>query len=347
MCTNFALYSTKNVSTYAITARTMDFSQNLKTHVCVVPRNKSFPAIDLLPVHNPVKWTNQYGYVGMETVFFEIARGITDGINEVGLSIGELWLPCSQYPKSESATKPLLFNINILDWVLGNFASVAEVKAALNTITVININERIPSARFPTHFVISDSTGANIIIEFMNGAMQVYESDNGIMTNAPDYQWQLNNLTNYVNLSTTNNPIEIWGQQGNGNGCLGMPGDYTPPSRFVRAWMLQQSAQNYTPKNTEEAVGLAARILQNFGTPMGSIVENTPDHSTADKYLDRTQWGVVRDHKEKVYYYFTQFNNNLFSVDLKAIDFSAIKASAMPIAQAVWHTDITKGLIHQ
>lgn len=344
MCTNFALFSTAAAKTYAITARTMDFAANLNFHVCVVPRARSFPHLALTPIHNPLTWKNEYGYVGIQADIHDVARGITDGMNEVGLSIAELWLPCSEYPKSAAATHPVIYNVNLPEWVLGNFDSVAALKTALASITVVNINERVSQARFPTQFVVSDSAGANLIIEFMNGAMQVYDSANGVMTNAPDYPWQLDNLTNYVNLSLVNNPIEFWGQQCNGNGCLGMPGDYTPPSRFVRAWMLQQATQHYVPKDTQEAIGLAARILQNFGTPMGAIVTAASPPGSAATSLDYTQWAVVRDHKDAVYYYFTQFNNILFAVDLKAIDFSTVKGSAVPISQSVWNIDITDTL---
>ncbi|MEI6707438.1 MAG: linear amide C-N hydrolase [Methylococcales bacterium] len=345
MCTNFSLFSTGNNSNYAISARTMDFAQDLNTSVCVVPRGQSFPAIAILPEHNPVKWTNQYGYVGMQANIDNAIHGLTDGMNEAGLSIGELWLPCSEYPTSKSATNPVLYNINLIDWVLGNFDSVQSLKTGLTAITIVNINERYSQARVPTHFAVSDSDGNNIIIEFMNGAMQVYDSPNGVMTNAPPYNWQLDNLSTYVNLSLTNNPKQFWGQELNGSGLLGMPGDYSAPSRFIRAWMLQQSTQNYTPQNTEEAVGLAARILQNFATPMGSVMEAATATGSSTNNLDRTQWGVIRDQKQRVYYFFTQFNNNLFSVDLQKIDFGTVKASATPAIQPVWHNDITDTLI--
>jgi choloylglycine hydrolase len=117
-----------------------------------------------------------------------------------------------------------------------------------------------------------------------------------------------------------------------------MPGDYTAPSRFIKATMLQQSTQNYTPENQEQAVGLALRILQNFGTPKGSVVE------VNDGKLDYTQWGVVRDHKNLVYYFFTQFNNNIFSVDLSKINFETVKPNGISIEQPVWTTDITPSL---
>jgi choloylglycine hydrolase len=103
--------------------------------------------------------------------------------------------------------------------------------------------------------------------------------------------------------------------------------------------MLQQSTQNYTPQNLEEAIGLSARILQNFGTPKGSLV------AFNNGSLDYTQWSVIRDHKNLVYYFFTQFNNNIFAVDLNKINFQTAKANEISIKQSNWMTDITSNII--
>lgn len=336
MCTNFALYSTGANTPYRITARTMDFAADLMTQLKVIPRGKSFPELVLTPLTNPVKWTNQYGYVGMECGP-EGVKQITDGLNEVGVSVGLLWLADSQYPTSESAKNPTIYNVCLGDWILGNFASVADLKSALQNVTVINIKERVP-VRFVLHYVVSDNTGANLVIEFTNGQMQTYEPANGVMTNAPPYPYHLDNLSNYVNLSLTNNAQVWWGQEINGSGCLGMPGDYTAPSRFIKATMLQQSTQNYTPENQEQAIGLALRILQNFATPKGSVVEVNGGK------LDYTQWGVVRDHKNLVYHFFTQFNNNTFAIDLSKINFQTVKPNGISIEQSNWMTDITANL---
>ena len=336
MCTNFALFSTGTNSPYTITARNMDFAEELFTKLKVIPRGQSFPDLPVTPLSNPLKWKNQYGYVGMNCGPDGLQQS-TDGLNEKGLSVGLLWLPNSEYP-SPSSTSPNVYNACLGDWILGNFDSIASLKAGLETITVIDIHDRIP-IRCVLHYVVSDNTGGNLVIEFTNGQMQTYEPENGVMTNAPPYPYHLDNLSNYVNLNLKNNSQVWWGQELNGSGCLGMPGDYTPPSRFVRATMLQQSTQNYTPQNLEEAIGLSARILQNFGTPKGSLV------AFNNGSLDYTQWSVIRDHKNLVYYFFTQFNNNIFAVDLNKINFQTPKANEISIKQSNWMTDITSNII--
>lgn len=338
MCTNFALFSTSSNSTYAITARAMEFAGSLNTQIQITPQGQSFPVAALTPPTNALTWQNQYGYIAM-TGEGDGFSASTDGLNEKGLSVGLLWLPGSEYPTSQAATNPIIYNGALGDWILGNFDSVASLKSALATITVININERDPNAFFPLHYIVSDNTGANLIIEFVNGQMQTYEPENGVMTNAPPYPYHLANLSNYVNLSVKNSPQVWWGQEINGSGCLGMPGDYTPPSRFVRATMLQQSAQNYTPKNLQEAIGLATRIVTSFGIAMGSQAEaNNPQLG------DYTLWGVIRDHKNLVYYFYTSFNNNLSAIDLKELDLTQGKLTLKPLIQPTWSIDLTEQL---
>jgi len=338
MCTNFALFSTGTNSTYAITARAMEFTGSLGTQIQITPQGQSFPVASLTPATNPLTWKNKYGYVAMTGGNSEFSAA-TDGLNEMGLSVGLLWLPGTQYPTAEASTQPIILNGALGDWILGNFASVESLKSALNSITVININEQYPTANFPLHYIVSDNTGANLIIEFVNGAMQTYQPENGVMTNAPPYPYHLANQSNYVNLSVKNSPQVWWGQEINGSGCLGMPGDYTPPSRFVRATMLQQSAQNYTPKNLQEAIGLATRILTSFGIAMGSQADtNNPQVG------DYTLWGVIRDHKNLVYYFYTSFNNNLSAIDLKELDLSQGKITLKPLIQPTWLIDLTQQL---
>jgi choloylglycine hydrolase len=334
MCTTFSLYLKGSNSPDVITARTMDFARDLKTQVKVIPQGQSFPSLENTPLKNPLKWQNKYGYVSMEcNLGLPTATATSDGLNEAGLSVAALWLPDSVYASSESATTPTIYNSCLPDWILGNFDSVAAVQYALENITVINIKERFP-VHIVLHYVISDQDGNNLIVEFTNGQLQTYEPDNAVMTNAPTYNYQLVNLDNY-DLSLTSNPKVVWGQEVNGSGCYGMPGDFSPPSRFVRATTYRQAIDNYTPQNKQEAIALTTRILQNCLVPMGTIkAANNGD-------LDYTQWGVVRDQKELVYYFFSTFNINLFAVDLKQFDLSQGTPQTMPLIQDQWVSYLT------
>lgn len=120
-----------------------------------------------------------------------------------------------------------------------------------------------------------------------------------------------------------------------------MPGDYTPPSRFVRATLLQQSAQHYTPKNLQEAIGLATRIIASFGIAMGSVA-----YAGSTQLADYTLWSVIRDHKNLVYYFYTSFNNNLSAIDLTKLDLSQGQMTLKPLLQPTWSIDLTASLVN-
>jgi choloylglycine hydrolase len=113
---------------------------------------------------------------------------------------------------------------------------------------------------------------------------------------------------------------------GAGSGMLGLPGDFTPPSRFVRATAFVASM--LPVKTAAEAVDAASTMLNNFDIPKGLVREG----KKADDYiLGFTQWSVIADTRNKVYYYWTMYNRRLRSVDLTKVDFSAKAPSAFPL----------------
>jgi penicillin V acylase-like amidase (Ntn superfamily) len=127
MCTNFSLFPTHANNAYTISARTMDFALNLKTKVSTFPRGQSFPQTQFfqklsLP-DNLWTWQSKYGYVAMNTGGQQIpaTMGITDGMNEKGLSIGTLWLPDSQYPTWKPEATRVIPNFYFPAWILVSY----------------------------------------------------------------------------------------------------------------------------------------------------------------------------------------------------------------------------------
>lgn len=136
------------------------------------------------------------------------------------------------------------------------------------------------------------------------------------MTNAPTYDWHLTNLQNYVNLSVKDvegakiGPVSLTAF-GSGSGLHGMPGDFTPPSCFVRAAIYSQSA---APNATaEDAVLSAFHILNQFDIPKGSV-QNSAIGGTVDEI---TEWTSVADLKNLRWYFRTFTDQSIHVVDLK------------------------------
>jgi choloylglycine hydrolase len=134
--------------------------------------------------------------------------------------------------------------------MLSSFSTVEEVRAGLADVRVVNVEDaRFGGAALPFHWKVQDETGASLIIEITNGGeVEVYDGFLGVITNSPGYDWHLTNLRNYLGLSPVAAlPVEIGGEVfspfGAGAGLRGLPGDFTPPSRFVRAVALTASAR--------------------------------------------------------------------------------------------------------
>jgi choloylglycine hydrolase len=167
----------------------------------------------------------------------------------------------------------------------------------------------------------------------MDGQLSVTDNKVGAMTNSPGYDWHLLNLRNYANLTPqAARPREIDGVSlapfGAGSGRLGLPGDFTPPSRFVRAVAFVNTM--IPAKDAAEAVNAASVMLNNFDIPKGLVREG----SAEDFHLGYTQWSVIADMSHKVYYYWTMYDRRMRSVDLSKLDFAVKAISSFPLDKA-------------
>ena len=113
---------------------------------------------------------------------------------------------------------------------------------------------------------------------------------------------------------------------GAGSGMLGLPGDFTPPSRFIRAVAFVQTMEPV--EDAQQGVSAAATMLNNFDIPKGLVREG---RSEEDYHLGYTQWSVIGDTRHKVYYYWTMYDRRMRSIDLTKLDFNAQKVSSFPL----------------
>jgi choloylglycine hydrolase len=216
---------------------------------------------------------------------------------------------------------------DLMQWLLSSFKTVEEVLAHLNEVIVVSVeNKDFGGAELPFHFKIVDRKGNSRIIEIVNkGEVKVYEPYLGVITNSPTYDWHVINQRNYLHLSTTPSQKKAFGKYdlnpiGGGSGFIGLPGDFTPPSRFVRAAAFTASCRPL--KNSTEAVLESFRILDNFNIPLGAQM---PSGVLPTDIVSATQVTSSSDLKERVYFYHTMWNRQIRKIDLKRIDFSKIK----------------------
>jgi choloylglycine hydrolase len=214
-----------------------------------------------------------------------------------------------------------------------SFATVAEVRQHLNDVIVVNVEDpRFGGAPLPFHWKVADPTGASIVIEIINGGqVRVYDSFMGVITNSPGYDWHLINLRNYVNLSPQPSaPVTLesltFAPLGGGSGLLGLPGDFTPPSRFVRAAVLTATARPLP--TAEDSVFEAFRILDSFNIPVGATAGRG---KTVADIESATQITVASDLRNRRLYFHTMSNREVRMMDLSSIDFARVKEQMIDV----------------
>ncbi len=333
MCTDLRLVK---LDGRHVSARTLDFDIELGSRLQVVPRGQSWSATATETDCPTLTWTNEYGFVGMDAFGFDFA--FCDGLNEVGLSVGTLWLPESSLPKQAPDAGPTsaVDFINVAGWILGTCATVSDVRTALAGVEIWNapVRRLWPSGQempdmvkplldwaFTEHLTIHDAHGGDLVVEFLDGTAHVHDNAIGVLTNAPTYDWHVTNLRNYVGLTNVEAaPANLMGvpvkATGNGSGLLGMPGDVTPPSRFVRATVLSEVSDK--AKDARDAVNQAFHCLDLVSVPRFIAASG-----------DYTQWYVVRDHDERRYYVRTYDGWTTDAHDLASLGVAATGARSV------------------
>ncbi len=282
-----------------VSARTMDFSIDLASDIKIVPRGVAMTSN--APGGAPgLSWTSLYGFVGVNALDME---KYNDGLNEKGLSVGTLWLDPSEYPTPTSAAAALSIH-DIGAWILGNFATVDEVKAALADVAVWGEFSLEVLGVPPLHLAIHDAQGKNLVVEFQNGETRVYDNPAGVLTNGPAFDWQLVNLAQYME------HLKEYGT---------LPSSLSSVSRFVALSTFRKEL--LPPESAREAIQFLSFIMGRVSGVPGEDKWLIP--LAAMKYSGSyTQWTVFRDHANLVLYYRTALNGSLRAINLKKLDFS-------------------------
>lgn len=315
-CTGIML-KTKDGKT--VHGRTLEFGIEVPTSLIAVPMNYQF--VGKTDNGAGMKYISKYSMTGIIT--FTEAK-IVDGMNSAGLSCGAFYFPTiAEYtPLTKENQSKALSPVDFNNWILAQFATVDAVRKAIENEEVVIVPTVLDgwgAVAPPFHYVVYDKSGKSIVIEPIKGKLVIYDNPIGVMTNSPSFDWHMTNLRNYTNLKTENaNSMTINGktfkQLGLGTGMNGIPGDFTPPSRFVRATAF--SVTSLPVKTTYEAIGEVFHILNNFDIPKGfsrEVVDGTI-------YADYTQLTCARDPQTLKYYYKTYNNQTIKEFDLSDFD---------------------------
>ena len=289
-CTGISL---KAADGAAIRGRTLEFGFPMRSNVLVVPAGREISGT-LPDGGKGLTFTSRHAFVGANALDLPV---ILDGLNDQGLSVGLFYFPgyASYTPVTPENAKHAIAPQEFGVWVLAGAVAGA-------------------------HFFIQDRSGKSIVVEPVDGTLKVQDAPLGVMTNAPTYDWHMTNLQNYISLSVKDvdsaklGPVTL-PAFGSGSGLHGMPGDFTPPSRFVRAAIYSQAAA--PTANADDAVLEAFHILNQFDIPEGSV-QNSAMGEPVDEV---TEWTSVADLENLRWYFRTRTDQTIHMVDLKqAVD---------------------------
>lgn len=303
-----------------IFARTLEFAADLKSNVIIVPRGKEY--VGTAPGGKPgLRWKTKYGTVGANAFDLPV---VVDGLNEKGLHVGLFYFPGFakyQEVKADDLDKALA-PWEIGSYLLGTCMDTQEATAAAKSVFVGEVVQKDMGFVPPAHLIVTDPSGKSVVLEYVGGELKIHDNPYGVMTNSPTFDWHMTNLSNYVNMSKKNmEKIDLAGKEikglGQGSGMLGLPGDFTPPSRFVRAVAFSKTA--LPVERAKDGILQAFHILNQFDIPKGAA--QGVEHGM--EVYDYTLWTSAADLKNLRYYFRTFDNSRIRMVDLQVLDLDA------------------------
>lgn len=313
MCTALTL-TTKDKN--HLFGRNMDLEYSFGQAVQLVPRNFKYKN-----VVTDETVSTKYAMIGMGTLIDEHPM-YAEAMNEKGLTCAGLNFPgYAHYTDEVIEGKTNIPPFDVIPWVLGNFETIEELRPALENLNLVNkpINSSTP---LPTlHWIVSDKNGDCIVIENTKEKLSIFENKVGVLTNSPTFDWHMTNLNQYIGMQPTQPDNTRWHEQdlvapGQGIGLIGLPGDFSPASRFVRIAFMKSHA--VLTDNEHSAVSEFFHMLDNVAMVRGTVV--TPQGRD-----DITQYSSCMCQEKGIYYYKTYNNSQINVIDMNKEDLDGDK----------------------
>lgn len=299
--------------------RNLDLEYHYQESVVITPRKfpLTFRHVDALPSHYAMIGT---AYVAQgEPLYYEAT-------NEKGLSMAGLNFVGNAAYFSPAPGKDNIAPFEFIPWILGQCDCLADVRALLGRLKLVDepFNDQLPVAQL--HWMIANREGA-LVVESTAEGLKVYDDPAGVLTNNPPFPYHQQNLTNYMSLSCQP-PVNRFCQSlklepySRGMGAMGLPGDLSSTSRFVRAAFTRLNSTAGTSE--AESVSQFFHILGSVAMPRGAV--EMPDH----KY-EVTVYSCCCNADTGVFYYTTYENPGLTAVDMRRVDLDAETLFSYPM----------------
>lgn len=298
--------------------RNLDLDCSFNEAVTVAPR--SFP----LRFCNTESMEHHYAMIGMASAS-ETFPLYAEAVNEKGLAMAGLNFPGSAVYQKPDGKGTELASFEMIAWFLGKCASVEEAKQHLSDLKITDdaFSSEMPPA--PLHWMMADKEHC-IVIEQVKEGLKVYDNSFGVLTNNPPFEYHRMNMNNYLNLSAKSPrnrfadglELKAFAQ---GMGAVGLPGDASSVSRFVRAAFLKWNS--VAPAEERANVSQFFHILDGVSMVRGSVVTETGSY-------DITTYSCCVNTRTGMYYYKTYDDSRIRTADMHAADLDGDRLIVSP-----------------
>ncbi len=316
MCTAITLNSADHYF-----GRNLDLNCSYGEEICVMPR--LFP----LTFRKMSDLSEHYAIIGMATVVNDTPL-YYDGANEYGLSMAGLNFPENAYYPPFCEEKDNVTPFEFIPYILGKCKTVDEAMPLLQNINLVNIPFSVRLPLSPMHWIIADKE-RSVVVEPMKDGLHIHENPVGVLTNNPPFNYHLFNLNNYRGLNTHNGEnkfspdIELKNYC-EGLGLIGLPGDVSSMSRFVRAVLAKTNSVCDT--DGAHSVGQFFHLLSFVEMPRGIC-------KTRSGEWDITVYSSCINTDKGIYYYTTYSNRQITAVDMHKTDLYSTEISRFPLIE--------------
>lgn len=289
----------------------MDFSYPIAPALYFVNKNRSWSNAELQQAY-----PSKYAFLALGQTIPPL-QAFFDGVNEKGIGAAALYFAGYAYydnPQQSAANRYPIAAYDVLQYILGNCSELDQLPSLLQELQLIGMEDPVTKSIAPLHWIVSDQTGASVVIEKTKNGMQLYRNPLGILANSPEFPWHMTNLRNYGFVTSKQEEAANWGGVplppfGQGGNTTGLPGGFTSPQRFVRTAYLKSHLPQ--PATLDETIQGAFHVLQSVSIPQGAVV------SKQDTY-DYTKYIAVMELTTPQYFFQSYANQQITRVALSA-----------------------------
>ena len=299
--------------------RTLDYEISYGEKIVITPRNYRFHFREVQSLEQ------HYAIIGMALII-DNSPLYYDATNEHGLSAAGLNFPGNAFYKEIMNGKENIASFELIPWILGQCKNLNEAKEKLKSMNLVNLDYSKQLPATPLHWMFADKE-KSMVVEATESGLHIYDNPVGVLTNNPTFDMQLFYLNNFMSMSV-DSPVNHWPKglllktYSRGMGAMGLPGDLSSMSRFVRAAFTKMHSVSGTSES--ESVSQFFHIL-------GSVTQQRGCVRLENGTYEKTIYTSCCNMDQGIYYYTTYENHQICAVDMYEENLDCCDLIAYPL----------------